>query len=430
MTIKVKSICLAIAFTMFAPIVAIADEVTEVIDDVAAKLVQQLPMDKKIALKSLSPDETGLPEDFLRKLTSDLEAALLTVSNFKISLQNRYTTEEIWSEAIEFGDANFDEIYKASKADFLILVSPRTIGNDVELNVQVMELIGPAAGRISVSTGYFNLGVNLDEMIGVNYDFLEERVQIEITKELNEIDRQIGLISYIRNNVSKDTAIDQRLVKLIQDKQAFVMDVNRTYKAKIDPRDNLDVSRSEAVFIPLKVPYFASQIGQTFFDTLPSSGSLVEGYLILSSGIDDDGAFELRFNFTEQPRGIGAKDTNLNLNLQEIRDLASALERMNVWEEKAREAKLNRGFAKTVLCFPQTDACQTSFDFVIFETKDGPEYGRLIVFNRGNATYSYSFEASIFNIVANYLKFLDKQGIHEFIKQVTDDGGLVSLFDQ
>ena len=53
---------------LFNPALATADEVTEVVDDVAAKLVQQLPMDKKIALKSLSPDETGLPEDFLRKL--------------------------------------------------------------------------------------------------------------------------------------------------------------------------------------------------------------------------------------------------------------------------------------------------------------------------------------------------------------------------
>lgn len=40
-----------------------ADEVTDVVDDVAAKLVQQLPLDKKIALKSRSPEETGLPEE-------------------------------------------------------------------------------------------------------------------------------------------------------------------------------------------------------------------------------------------------------------------------------------------------------------------------------------------------------------------------------
>ena len=45
-----------------------ADEVTDVVDDVAAKLVQQLPLDKKIALKSRSPEETGLPEEFLRHM--------------------------------------------------------------------------------------------------------------------------------------------------------------------------------------------------------------------------------------------------------------------------------------------------------------------------------------------------------------------------
>ena len=38
-----------------------AEEVSQIIDDVASKLVQQLPMDQKIALKTLSPEETGLP---------------------------------------------------------------------------------------------------------------------------------------------------------------------------------------------------------------------------------------------------------------------------------------------------------------------------------------------------------------------------------
>ena len=69
MTINLKKLCVALVFVILAPFQASADEVTDVVDGVAAKLVQQLPMDKKIALKSLSPDETGLPEDFLRKLT-------------------------------------------------------------------------------------------------------------------------------------------------------------------------------------------------------------------------------------------------------------------------------------------------------------------------------------------------------------------------
>ena len=96
MILNFKNLCLALVFVMLAPFQVAADEVTDVVNDVAAKLVQQLPMDKKIALKSLSPDETGLPEDFLRKLTSDLEAALLTASDFEINLANRATMEDLW----------------------------------------------------------------------------------------------------------------------------------------------------------------------------------------------------------------------------------------------------------------------------------------------------------------------------------------------
>ena len=95
-----------------SPFVVFSDELMDVINDVATKLVQQLPMDKKIALKSLSPDETGLPEDFLRKLTSDLEAALLTASDFEINLANRATMEDVWQEAMEFNNAKFEDYTK------------------------------------------------------------------------------------------------------------------------------------------------------------------------------------------------------------------------------------------------------------------------------------------------------------------------------
>ena len=69
MIANITRLCIALVFAILAQFQVAADEVTDVVNDVAAKLVQQLPMDKKIALKSLSPDETGLPEDFLRKLT-------------------------------------------------------------------------------------------------------------------------------------------------------------------------------------------------------------------------------------------------------------------------------------------------------------------------------------------------------------------------
>ena len=51
----VQSILLSLLLTCSMPLIVAADEVTDVVDDVAAKLVSQLPMDKKIALKSLSP---------------------------------------------------------------------------------------------------------------------------------------------------------------------------------------------------------------------------------------------------------------------------------------------------------------------------------------------------------------------------------------
>ena len=108
------------------PFAAAADKVTVVVNDIAAKLVQQLPLDKKIALKSRSPEETGLPEEFLRQLLNDVETALFRSSDFKMQILNRTNTELVWEETIEFGNKDFDDIYglvfvkKINPADNLI----------------------------------------------------------------------------------------------------------------------------------------------------------------------------------------------------------------------------------------------------------------------------------------------------------------------
>ena len=117
-----------------------ANEVQKALDTVASKLVTKLPMSKKIALKSLSPDETGLPADFLRKLTSDLESYLLKASNFEAKILNRQVTEVVWGEAIEFGDARFQELYAASEASILVLLSPRITPTGLELSASAYEL--------------------------------------------------------------------------------------------------------------------------------------------------------------------------------------------------------------------------------------------------------------------------------------------------
>ena len=170
-----------------------ADEVTDVVNDVATKLVQQLPMDKKIALKSLSPDETGLPEDFLRKLTSDLEAALLLKSEFEAKLLNRLSTEELWQDAIEFGDANFDDLYEKSKADLLLLLMPRITANGLSLSASAYSLVGEETGQLRVSTGSINLNVDLDDYLGINVKTIESRVSSIISK-IQKISSAGGLI--------------------------------------------------------------------------------------------------------------------------------------------------------------------------------------------------------------------------------------------
>ena len=92
---SIRNLFFIFVLTMFNSLMGLADEVANVVNEVASKLVQQLPMDKKIALKSLSPDETRLPEGFLRKLTSDLEAALLSASDFEVNLGNRTTIADV-----------------------------------------------------------------------------------------------------------------------------------------------------------------------------------------------------------------------------------------------------------------------------------------------------------------------------------------------
>lgn len=193
MATKVKSTCLAIAFTMFAPIAAIADEVTDVVNDVAAKLVQQLPMDKKIALKSLSPDETGLPEDFLRKLTSDLEAALLTASDFEINLANRATMEDVWQEAVEFNNADFEELFKSANADVMLMMSPRAISTGIEVAITAYALTGDNLGKTLASSGSVLLPIDLQANLGVDVNDLNKQMA-QVLVEIEEVVQTGGLI--------------------------------------------------------------------------------------------------------------------------------------------------------------------------------------------------------------------------------------------
>ena len=110
------------------------------IETIATGLVPNLPSGKKVVLKTILPEDSGLPADFLRKLTSDVEAALLVASEFEIELINRQTTEEIWAEAIEFNKADFDALYAASGADIALMLSARATEAGVEITLTAYSL--------------------------------------------------------------------------------------------------------------------------------------------------------------------------------------------------------------------------------------------------------------------------------------------------
>ena len=194
MTINLKNLCVALVFVIIAPFQASADEVTDVVNDVAAKLVLQLPMDKKIALKSLSPEEAGLPEDFLRKLTSDLEAALLTASDFEINLANRATMEDVWQEAVEFNNADFDDLYKDANADVMLMMSPRAISTGVEIAITAYALTGDNVGKTLASSGSVLLPIDLQANLGVDVNDLNQQMS-QVLAEIEKVGQTGGLIS-------------------------------------------------------------------------------------------------------------------------------------------------------------------------------------------------------------------------------------------
>lgn len=146
------------------------------LEAIAAIFVQRLGETQRVVLKTLSPEDTGLPEDFLRALTSDVEAAFLAVSESDFKLINRQATEDIWSEAIEFGVTEFDAVYRASKADVMLLLSPRVTIKGVDIHLTAYELSGQNLGNVIISSGSINLAINVEESLGVDIRTLNDQV--------------------------------------------------------------------------------------------------------------------------------------------------------------------------------------------------------------------------------------------------------------
>jgi hypothetical protein len=161
---------------------------------IADNIIVRLPMEKMIALRATSPENAGLPEDFLRKLASDLEAALLEASNFDIKLANRNTIEDLWSDAIEFNNADFEKLYAASKADILLMLSARAIPSGVEINLTAYELSGEEVGRVIAASGSILIALDMEANIGVDVKSLNEQMK-QVLGEIEKFAQSGGLIA-------------------------------------------------------------------------------------------------------------------------------------------------------------------------------------------------------------------------------------------
>ena len=193
---KMFSALLAGTFLGFAPLSAFADEaeMKAQVAEISAGLVERLPMDQKIVLKALSPEESGLPEDFLRKLTNDLEAALLVASDFEINLANRLSTEELWSEATEFGDADFEELYAASQANIMLMLTPRATGAGLEISVTAYQLLGDDAGQVIASSGSVLLSIDMESSLGIDVNSFNDQMS-QVLQEIEKVGQIGGLIT-------------------------------------------------------------------------------------------------------------------------------------------------------------------------------------------------------------------------------------------
>ena len=171
--------CVAVLVSLVAAATsAIADDKSLKLQvaEIATSFIEPLPMDKKYVLKSLSPDATGIPEDFLRKLTSDVEAGLLFASDNEMNLINRDATEEIWQEATEFNNAQFQELYANSSADVMIMISPRLTADGVEISLTAYELSGEDVGKVLASSGTSVLEMDVKATLGVDVNGIDAKL--------------------------------------------------------------------------------------------------------------------------------------------------------------------------------------------------------------------------------------------------------------
>ena len=119
---------------------------------------------------------------------------MLTASDFEINLANRVSIEEVWQEAVEFNNADFDELFKSANADVMLMMSPRAISTGVEVAITAYALTGDNVGKTLASSGSVLLPIDLQANLGVDVNDLNQQMS-QVLAEIEKVGQTGGLIS-------------------------------------------------------------------------------------------------------------------------------------------------------------------------------------------------------------------------------------------
>jgi len=171
---------------------AVAEEQSKVFDSFAGEMLETIDPNVKVAIQPFNSKKVDLPEKITTGFNNRLVDSLLKKSDFKINIIERAKLEDIWKEAEEFGNADFDKLVKEADAEILIIGDLRLRKGGVEISYRGYDLRQGKRGKIIASTRTQNL----------DFDLAAE-TSIPVSDELGEVFLQIMKSGGIIANAKK-----------------------------------------------------------------------------------------------------------------------------------------------------------------------------------------------------------------------------------
>jgi hypothetical protein len=132
------------------------------------------------------------------------------------------------------------------------------------------------------------------------------------------------------------------------------------------------------------------------------------------------------FNFMDPLAEFGRVRESVDLESQELADVAAAFKKVERWSDQAQKAEIRRNFQKSALCFPESDCSEkkpgnssTELVFAIYE--DGSTAAK-VQRNKGRFASSFNFSIKSSMLLVAYLEYMAEIGSREFnAGSLTDD---------